>query len=376
MKNTKSKKVVEEVEETEELDEPTEDSTVELDPIAKLAKIANKIRKAQKDANIVMMRGDKSLLDPVEFISTGSLLLDQALGGGMPRGRLVELYGMEGSSKSSLALSTIAQAQKKGLNCQFIDAECAFVEEWAANLGVNLDFLLLSQLNCTEDVFNLVETSIDSGVDVIVVDSLAALSPRAELDGEVGDYHVGLQARLVGQAMRKLNEKTSKANTLLIFINQIRMMVGVMFGNPETTPGGKSLKFYSSIRLDVRARKHLKNASGDTVGVKVGAYVAKNKVAIPFKRVELDFYFNKGFDNEVAVFEMAASKDVLIRKGAYYVFPKMDNNNRKREEWLELFRTDPSILKIVVSELNSKPNVDTETGEVFEEEVEDETANV
>jgi len=376
MKNTKSKKVVEEVEETEELDEPTEDSTVELDPIAKLAKIANKIRKAQKDANIVMMRGDKSLLDPVEFISTGSLLLDQALGGGMPRGRLVELYGMEGSSKSSLALSTIAQAQKKGLNCQFIDAECAFVEEWAANLGVNLDFLLLSQLNCTEDVFNLVETSIDSGVDVIVVDSLAALSPRAELDGEVGDYHVGLQARLVGQAMRKLNEKTSKANTLLIFINQIRMMVGVMFGNPETTPGGKSLKFYSSIRLDVRARKHLKNASGDTVGVKVGAYVAKNKVAIPFKRVELDFYFNKGFDNEVAVFEMAASKDVLIRKGAYYVFPKMDDNNRKREEWLELFRTDPSILKIVVSELNNKPNVDTETGEVFEEGVEDETSDI
>jgi len=372
----KSKKVIKEVEETEELDEPTEDSTVELDPIAKLTKIANKIRKAQKDTNIVMMRGDKSLLDPVEFISTGSLLLDQALGGGMPRGRLVELYGMEGSSKSSLSLSTIAQAQKRGLNCQFIDAECAFVEEWAANLGVNLDFLLLSQLNCTEDVFNLVETSIDSGVDVIVVDSLAALSPRAELDGEVGDYHVGLQARLVGQAMRKLNEKASKANTLLIFINQIRMMVGVMFGNPETTPGGKSLKFYSSIRLDVRARKHLKNASGDTVGVKVGAYVAKNKVAIPFKRVELDFYFNKGFDNEVAVFEMAASKDVLIRKGAYYVFPKMDDNNRKREEWLELFRTDPSILKIVVSELNNKLNVDTETGEVFEEGVEDETSDI
>jgi recombination protein RecA len=373
----KNKKIVKEaVEETEELDEPTEDSTVELDPIAKLTKIANKIRKAQKDINIVMMRGDKTLLDPIEFIPTGSLLLDQALGGGMPKGRLVEVYGLEGGGKTAICLGIIAQAQKRGLNCQFIDAECAFVEEWAANLGVNLDFLLLSQLSCTEDVFNLVETSIDSGVDVIIVDSLAALSPRAELDGEVGDYHVGLQARLVGQAMRKINEKASKSNTLVIFINQIRLMVGVMYGNPETTPGGKSLKFYSSIRLDVRARKHLKNSKGDTVGVTVGAYVAKNKVALPFKRVELDFYFNKGFDNEVAVFEMAASKDVLIRKGAYYVFPKMDDNNRKREEWLELFRTDPSILKIVVSELNNKPSVDTETGEVFEEGVEDETSNI
>jgi recombination protein RecA len=338
-----------------------------------LALIADKIRKAQKDSAVVLMHGDKALLESVDFISTGSWVLDDILGGGMPRGRIVELYGLEGGGKTSIALSVISQAQKKGYYCHYIDAENSFVAEWAKNLGVNLDFLLLSQLNCTQDVFNLIENSIDSGVNVVVVDSLAALSPREELEGEVGDWHVGLQARLVGQGLRKLSDKAGKAGALIIFINQIRQQVGVMFGNPETTPGGRALKFFSSVRLDVRSRGHLKAENGAVVGIVVHATVIKNKIAIPFRKAEIDFYFNRGFDNESSMFDLALSKGVITRRGSYYVFPLFDNENRRKQDWVQLFKTNAAALKLLYDEMAKKKDAGAVevSGEVVEDEISD-----
>jgi len=303
-----------------------------------------------------MLYDESEVLEPVEVISTGSLLLDQALGiGGFPRGRIVELFGEEGGGKTSVALSAIAQAQRAGLICAYIDSENALDLGWAKTLGVDLSLFLLSQENCTEDVFTLVEDCIDNGVQLIVVDSIAGVAPRAELEGAFGDWQVGLNPRLIGQAMRTLAKKAGRADTCLIFINQIREKIGVMFGSNETTPGGRALKFYATVRLDVRGRGHIKLGT-ETVGIRIRAYVAKNKLAPPFRKAQLDFFFDKGFDNELACIDMAVECGVMDRKGksGYYLWEGESGASKLRKDWADYFRENPDKLKRLLDEVNER----------------------
>jgi len=308
---------------------------------------------------------DEKELEPVEVISSGSVLLDQALGvGGIPRGRIIELFGEEGAGKSSIALSTVAQAQKRGIVCAYIDAESALDLRFATALDVDTELLLISQENCTEDVLNLIAGSetgrekepglMDVGVQLIVVDSVAGLAPRAELEGAFGEWQVGLQARLMGQAMRGMAKRARATNTCLIFINQIREKIGVRFGNPETTPGGRALKFYATIRLDVRGRGQIKLGT-EPVGIRISAYVAKNKVSPPFKRVQLDFFFDKGFDNELACFDIAAECGVIVRKGksGYYTWAGEPEVSKLRKDWADYFRENVDKLKQLLDEVNA-----------------------
>jgi len=266
----------------------------------------------------VIMKLDENAVSDVAAISTGALSLDLALGGrGIPRGRVTELYGPESSGKTTLALHTIAQAQKAGGVAAFIDAEHALDPSWAKRLGVDLESLLFSQPDSGEDALNIVELLVKSNsVDIIVVDSVAALIPQAELRGEIGDTHVGLQARLMSQAMRKLTGAISKSKTCLIFINQIRMKIGVMFGNPETTPGGRALKFYSSVRIDVRRVSTIKDTKG-AIGNHVRARVVKNKTAPPFRQCEFDIMFNEGISTEGDLIELAINAEIMEKSGAF-----------------------------------------------------------
>ena len=313
----------------------------------KLHEIASAVRGQLGKESVVTF--EDGIWDPVEAISTGSVALDRALGvGGFPRGRIVELLGSESSGKSSICLSTIVQAQRQGLICAYIDAENAFNPTWAGLLGVDVSFLLMSQENCTENVFALVDKFIEQGVNVIVIDSVAGLAPKAEIEGDVGDFTVGLRARLMSQALSRLASKLNKINTLMIFINQIRMQIGVMFGNPETTPGGKALKFYSSVRLDVRDGGKIKEGE-DIIGIKIRINVVKNKVASPFKKAEADFYFDRGFDNELAYFDVAAELGIFRKNGAYFEF---EGENKHRAEWCTIIKEDPSVLKRVVGAIN------------------------
>ena len=268
----------------------------------------------------IMRLGQQKAID-IEAISTGSLSLDLALGiGGLPKGRIIEIYGPESSGKTTLALQVVAEAQKAGGICAFVDAEHAMDPSYAKKLGVKTDELLISQPDTGEQALEIADTLIKSGsVSVLVIDSVAALTPKAELEGEMGDTHVGLQSRLMSQALRKLTGSIAKANTMVIFINQIRMKIGVMFGNPETTSGGNALKFYSSVRMDIRRVGAIKDKDeiiGNTTRVKV----VKNKVAPPFKVVEFDLMYGKGISKSGELIDLGAKAEILEKSGAWYAY--------------------------------------------------------
>lgn len=271
----------------------------------------------------VMMLGENGMA-AIETISTGSISLDSALGGGVPRGRIVEIFGPESSGKTTLSLHILAEAQKKGGMVAFIDAEHALDPEYAKRIGVNVDQLILSQPDSGEQALEILETLVRSNaLDVIVVDSVAALTPRAEIDGEMGDSHMGLQARLMSQALRKLTAVVSKTKTTVIFLNQLRMKIGILFGNPETTTGGQALKFYASVRMDIRAIGKIEDAGNtekEMIGNRVKVKIVKNKIAPPFKTAEFDIMYNKGISFEGDLLDIASKYNITRKSGAFYTY--------------------------------------------------------
>lgn len=275
----------------------------------------------------IMKLGEKPKVG-VDAISTGSIGLDAALGvGGLPRGRIVEIFGPESSGKTTLSLHVVAEAQKNGGICAFIDAEHAMDPEYSKKIGVKIDELLISQPDNGEQALEIVESLVRSGkIDVIVVDSVAALTPKDEIEGDMGAFHVGKQARLMSQALRKLTAIVAKSKTLIIFINQIRMQIGVMFGNPETTPGGKALKFYTSVRLDIRRIAQIKKGE-EVVGGRVRVKVVKNKVAAPFKQTEFDLMYNEGISREGEIIALGEKFGIIKKSGTVYEFPPNDGKS-------------------------------------------------
>ena len=302
----------------------------------------------------IMKLGQAEYQKGVDVISTGSISLDSCLGvGGVPKGRIIEIYGPEASGKTSLTLHIIAEAQKSGGVAAFIDAEHALDPEYAGNLGVNLDDLLLSQPDTGEQTLEIAEVLIRSGaVDVIVVDSVAALVPKAELDGDMGDSHMGLQARLMSQAMRKLAGVINKSNTCLIFINQIRMKIGVMFGNPETTTGGNALKFYSSVRIDIRRIAALKDGE-EVIGNRTRAKVVKNKVAPPFRNCEFDIIYGKGISKMGDLLDLGVANEIIAKSGTWFSY-KENRIGQGRENSKRFLGENPDIANDIENQLRLK----------------------
>ncbi|AQQ70161.1 Recombinase A [Limihaloglobus sulfuriphilus] len=300
------------------------------------------IEKQYGAGSIMTLDGKSKMV--IEGISTGTLSLDLALGGsGMPKGRIVEIFGPESSGKTTLALHTVASSQAGGGVAAFIDAEHALDTTWAKKLGVDVSGLLISQPDTGEQALDIAEMLVKSNaVDVIVIDSVAALIPQAEMNGEIGDSHVGLQARLMSQAMRKLTGAISKSKTCLIFINQIRMKIGVMFGNPETTPGGNALKFYSSVRVDVRRVTTLKDSSGNAVGNHVRARVVKNKCAAPFQTAEFDIMFDEGISRIGDLVDLATNLDIISKSGAWYNYGEI-KLGQGRDKAVALLKDNPEL---------------------------------
>ena len=302
----------------------------------------------------VMRMGDADAVRDVEAISTGSLALDIALGiGGLPRGRVVEIYGPESSGKTTLTLQVIAEAQKVGGTCAFVDAEHALDPTYAAKLGVNVDDLLVSQPDTGEQALEIADMLVrSSAVDVVVIDSVAALTPKAEIEGEMGDSHVGLQARLMSQALRKLTANIKRSNTLVIFINQIRMKIGVMFGNPETTTGGNALKFYSSVRLDIRRIGAIKKAD-EVVGNETRVKVVKNKMAPPFKQAEFEILYGEGISREGEIIELGVKEGLVDKAGAWYSY-NGDRIGQGKDNVRNFLKENPEIAQDIERQLREK----------------------
>ena len=301
----------------------------------------------------VMKLGQKTSLD-IESISTGSLSLDLALGiGGLPKGRVTEIYGPEASGKTTLALQVVAEAQKTGGICGFIDAEHALDPIYANKLGVNTAELLISQPDTGEQALEIADTLIKSGsISVLVIDSVAALTPRVELEGEMGDHHVGLQSRLMSQALRKLTSSISKTNTMVIFINQIRMKIGIMFGNPETTSGGNALKFYSSVRIDIRRIGVIKDKE-EIIGNSTRVKVVKNKVSPPFKVVEFDLMYGKGISKSGELIDLGSKADIVEKSGAWYSY-KGNKIGQGKQNVIQFLKDNPEIKDEIEGTLRSK----------------------
>lgn len=295
----------------------------------------------------VMKLGDSTKNMNIETIPTGSISLDIALGlGGVPKGRIVEIYGPESSGKTTVALHMVAEVQKRGGIAGFIDAEHALDPVYAKNIGVDIDNLYISQPDFGEQALEITETMVRSGaIDIIIVDSVAAIVPKAEIDGEMGDSHVGLQARLMSQALRKLTAVISKSNCIVIFINQLREKIGVMFGNPETTTGGRALKFYSSVRMDVRKIDTLKNG-GEVIGSRTRIKVVKNKIAPPFKEAEFDIMFGEGISKAGDLLDLAANIDVINKSGAWYAY-NGEKIGQGRENAKNFLKQNPDIMEAV-----------------------------
>jgi len=324
----------------------------------KLDALNNTIKNIEKQfgKGSIMKLGENATMN-VEVISTGCISLDMALGvGGIPRGRVIEIFGPESSGKTTVALHSIAQAQAEGGMAAFIDAEHALDPLYARRLGVDIDNLLVSQPDTGEQALEITEALVRSGaVDVVVIDSVAALVPKAEIEGEMGDSHVGLQARLMSQALRKLTAIISKSNAIVIFINQIREKIGIVYGNPETTTGGRALKFYSSLRLEVRRGEAIKQGT-EQIGIRTKVKVVKNKVAPPFKSVEFDIMYGTGISKEGDILDMATDLDIVQKSGSWYSY-EGERMGQGRENAKEYLKNNPEICKICVDKIRGKINV-------------------
>ncbi|WP_110933050.1 recombinase RecA [Paenibacillus bouchesdurhonensis] len=319
----------------------------------------------------IMKLGESTHMQ-VEIVPSGSIALDIALGtGGLPRGRIIEVYGPESSGKTTVALHAIAEVQKIGGQAAFIDAEHALDPSYASKLGVNIDELLLSQPDTGEQALEIAEALVRSGaVDIIVIDSVAALVPKAEIEGEMGDSHVGLQARLMSQALRKLSGAISKSKTIAIFINQLREKVGVMFGNPETTPGGRALKFYSTIRLDVRRIETIKMGN-DMVGNRTRVKVVKNKVAPPFKQAEIDIMYGEGISREGSIIDIGVEHDIVDKSGAWYSYTG-ERLGQGRENAKQYLKDNPQIADAIEQKIREASNLTTVVPSASANELEEE----
>ncbi len=302
----------------------------------------------------IMRMGSKDIGEAMDVVSTGSLGLDMALGvGGLPRGRIIEIYGPESSGKTTLALHVVAEAQKLGGTCAFIDAEHALDPGYARKLGVDVDNLLISQPDAGEQALEIADTLVRSGaVDILVVDSVAALVPRAELEGEMGDTHVGLHARLMSQALRKLTGSVSRSHTMLIFLNQIRLKIGVMFGNPETTTGGNALKFYASVRMDIRRIGQLKDKE-EVVGNQTRVKVVKNKVAPPFRQVEFDIVYGEGISKMGELIDLGVKANVVEKSGSWFSYDST-RIGQGRENAKQFLRDHPDMAKEIEAKIRAK----------------------